>query len=457
MTGDGEAAGPAVVVVEGDRIASVTPAESPGPDDTDFSGKLLTPCFVNAHTHLAMAAFRGIGGSAAMRGNVVEDLFFRLEDQLTAADVRAFVRVGAWESVLAGVGTVWDHYYRGLAIAEGVADVGLAAVVAPTLQDLAGPGVALTDEAWAETEALRGDRWASLGIVPALGPHATDTVSDALFERIADAADSWNLPVHMHAAQSLEEVERSWEQHGCSPFERLERLGILDAGASTLLVHAVFASDADRDRLRPGRNVLGFCPSSQSWFAFPAPVDDWVADGIGFVVGTDCAACNDGMDVRAELKLVGGGGSFAVAYSEAARAFARRGNLLQARALQAERMACLGRREDLQEPGRLLRSLWAEPAALHPGLNVGTLTPGARADVAVWDLEDPALWPGLDPRRGLALAAATPALHGVVLRGRKLGEWGRFRSSVLESEAWISARTEADARLGELLKRAGVA
>ncbi len=456
LRGDGGEPAPATVVVDGTTIAAVEAADAPGPDDLDLRGKLVTPCFVNAHTHLAMSAFRGIGGAAAMRGNVVEDLYFRLEEQLTFEDVRAFVRMGAWESVLAGVGTVWDHYYRGLAIAEGLADVGLGGVVAPTLQDLAGPGKDLTDEAWADTDALRSEAWTARGIVPAVGPHATDTVSDVLFARIAERAEDWNLPIHLHVAQSLEEVERSWERWGCSPIDRLDALGVLDAGPATLLVHAMFASDADRDQLRPGRNWLGFCPSSQSWFAFPAAVDDWVADGLGFVVGTDCAACNDGMDVRAELKMVGGGGAYAVAFSEAARQFARSGDLPRARALQAERQASLERRAELQEPARLLQAVWADAGGLHPGLTVGELKAGARADVAIWDLQDPALWPALDVQRGLALASSTVALHGVVLGGRARGEWGSFRSSLLASDDYAESVAEAEGRLAALLARAGI-
>jgi hypothetical protein len=76
--------------------------------------------------------------------------------------------------------------------------------------------------------------------------------------------------------------------------------------------------------------------------------------------------------------------------------------------------------------------------------------------VAIWDLQDPALWPALDVQRGLALASSTVALHGVVLGGRARGEWGSFRSSLLASDDYAESVAEAEGRLAALLARAGI-
>jgi hypothetical protein len=95
---------------------------------------LLLPALVNAHTHLAMGALRGITDGDAFTGNVVEDLFFRLEVALEPEDVRAFVRMGCWEAMLAGTGCVWEHYYFGDAIADAFLDTGITGAIAPTLQ-----------------------------------------------------------------------------------------------------------------------------------------------------------------------------------------------------------------------------------------------------------------------------------------------------------------------------------
>jgi hypothetical protein len=53
-----------------------------------------------------MSAFRGIGGVAALSGNVVEDLFFHIESLVQPSDIRAFTRMGAYEALLSGTGVV---------------------------------------------------------------------------------------------------------------------------------------------------------------------------------------------------------------------------------------------------------------------------------------------------------------------------------------------------------------
>eukprot|EP00965_Chrysotila_dentata_P126498 4182684-Pleurochrysis_carterae.AAC.2 len=211
-----------------------------------------------------MAALRGIEGAegleASRRGDVVSQLYFKLEQHMSAGDVRAFCRMGAFESLLGGVGLVWEHYYHGLSIAEALQETGLAGVVAPTLQDMAGPGVPLLERAIGETAAIAAD--ASLresGIFAALGPHATDTVSAPLWRRIvATAAELGGLPVHTHLAQSAEEVRAvSRANNGLSPLGLLHHTGMLGSQLPLMLVHGNYLSGADLDLLGEPNQARG--------------------------------------------------------------------------------------------------------------------------------------------------------------------------------------------------------
>ena len=265
----------------------------------DLGDRLVAPAFVNSHTHLGLCVLRGVQNWLVDQHNVVEKLYFKVERFLLPGDVRAFVRMGAYESLLCGVGTVFEHYYHGRQVAEALLDVGLTGLVAPTLQDLDGPGVPYLEPQLEATEAIDADaRLAKAGIIAALGPHATDTVSSELWARVREVAEARDLVIHAHVAQSVEEYERSIERHGCSPIERLSREGTLDAGRGFLMVHGLFASDANLERLDPKRHALGFCPFSQLQFDFPNPILGWIRRGLAVVIGTDAASCNDSMNVR---------------------------------------------------------------------------------------------------------------------------------------------------------------
>ncbi len=445
------------------RIVAVdegAPAAMPGAgaDATvDLGRHLVTPTFVNGHTHLAMAAFRGAAGLAALRGNVVEDLFFRLEQDLTADEVRAFTRLGAFESLLAGVGTVFDHYYQGEAVAAALADVGLTGVVAPTLQDLAGPGRLGHRAALEATVAI--DESAELraaGVVAALGPHATDTVSAELWRAAVDLAIARDLPLHAHVAQSLEETARSLARHGTTPLGWLAQEGILERAGRLLLVHGIFVTDADLARLDPARHTLGFCPYSQVQFCFPAAVARFARAGLPWCVATDCAASNDSMNVQKELRLVSGMGLAAATFSDAADRFAvGAGTPAAATALDAARQAAFDAWAPLRDPAALLATVWSVPGRLHPALPCGALEPGRLANLLVLDPDHPALWPALDPLRALVMGDVAPAIEAMMLRGRFLGRRGDFGRSVLEL-GYGEVRAEATARLAERLRRLGL-
>ena len=444
---------PALIEVNGALIEHVTPltrSELTHTPDVDLGARLLAPAFTNTHTHLCLSALRGLVGRDALQGNVVEDLYFEVEQRMSAADAKALARVGAYECLLSGTAVVWEHYYHGLAMAEALEEVGLSAALAPTLQDLEGPGVGMLDAMLDETLQLdTSARWADAGIVAVLGPHATDTVSDRLWRQVVDLAESRALPIHAHVAQSPEELTRSLERHGCPPLTRLRRLGVLEQRA--LLVHGLYVGD---DELHDLSGVtLGYCPAAQAQFDFPAPVQQWLAGGAALALGTDAGSCNDTMDIAAELRSLAIGGGFAITDAPARRAFSASPTPQTLAALVSHRKAAQRQRLSSTE---VLSTVWSTPGQLHPRLPVGAIAAGHRANLLVLDLDHPSLWPGRNPLRALVYGTCTGAIHGLMVSGRWIGTRGDFAGSLLRSEAWQEGIAEATARLDALLARTGL-
>ncbi len=388
---------------------------------------------------------------------MVEDLFFKVESSLEVGDAEALARWGAYESLLCGVGMVWDHYYHGEAVASGLSQAGISAVVAPTLQDITGPGAHMWAEQLDATERLASASWAERGIWSAFGPHATDTVSADLWGEIVGRASATGLPVHAHVAQSIEEYERAFERHGCSPVEWLERLGALGEDvASFLLVHGIFVSREDLARLSPERHTLGFCPYSQLIFSLPADVAAWQESGIPWVVATDCAASNDAMTVQKELRFVAGLRAMGAAHSVQRESFTQGGGLEAARALATRRAREYEERRGWADSSFLLERVWGAPGRMHPEARAGALEPGALANLAVWDVEHPSMWPGDRPLRALSMGDTAGALQNLMVTGRWRGEHGDYAGSITRSPEYREARDEATARLRALFSRAGV-
>lgn len=425
----------------------------PGPFDEVLGDRIIAPAFVNAHTHLALHGCRGLARPELLRGNLVEDLFFEVEKHLTAKDVKAFARVAGLECLLGGVGTVFDHYYHAESTAHAMRDLGLVGLVAPTLQDLAGPGVGLLEQALDTTRALAGGDWAEAGIHAAVGPHATDTVSRELWRQALDLAEELDLVLHAHVSQSAEETLRSLDRRGCSPLQWLRTEGFLDGPVRQLLVHVLYESADEVLRLDPARHVLGVCPHSQMQFAFVAPVSEWDAAGMEWFIGTDTGASNDRMSLQREL-----GTLFAIATVGVIGAAKEQ---LSSRTVDPERIAVLEAARKAASASRLhdvqtlLYRAWAAPGRWAPGLHVGEIAAGARAQLIVIDPAHPAFWPASDPLRAFAYGDVPMALWGVIAGGEWVGERGNPHLCLREPEVqeWI---VEATSRHMDLMKRAGI-
>jgi len=111
---------------------------------------------------------------------------------------------------------------------------------------------------------------------------------------------------------------------------------------------------------------------------------------------------------------------------------------------------------DLNDPARLLQTVWQIPGRLHPRMPLGRISQGHIANLAVWDLDHPAFWPGSDPLRALAFGNIGGALDGLWVNGRLVGELGSHAQSLLQSPHYKACREEADARLQALLRKIGI-
>lgn len=418
---------------------------------------VLVPSFVNAHTHLAMAPLRGITDLARRKGNVVSDVFFALESEMTAADVRAFTRMGAWESVLSGVGEVWDHFYFGESIAEGLVDAGLTGVVAPTLQDLAGPG-AMDSEAQLEAtlRIAESSQFRGAGVRAALGPHATDTVSEELLERARDVALAHGLAVHMHAAQALEEV-RSFEE------TRKERRGEGREGIANLLIstfsqvpllvaHGLHFSAEECAKLAQHEAVLAYCPYSQLQFGVLSPFSSWLEGGGKWVLGTDCVASNDALDVQRELALVGGNAALRASFSSERERLVAGGGADASAEVEAVRKSLL-EAPGCADPHCLLEAAWGLPLS---GWSAGSraLGVGSLANFLVLDEHHPALFPGDDMLRTLAYGSTAGAIKWSCTGGRLCGLKDGLARELLNSAEYRDGLDECVRRRDELFARA---
>ena len=425
---------------------------------TVYEGKLLTPAFINPHTHIAMNFFRGLSASASStKGNMIEDLFYHVESHLSYEDVLAFSRMGAYENLLNGVGMVWDHYYHGLAVAHALADVGLTGVVAPTLQDLSGPGKDSWEEEWQQTHTINQSKdFRKNGIFAAFGPHASDTCSADLWTKVINEASKHKLPVHCHVAQSFEEYERIEQREGLSPVSWLASLGLFSEQAPVLAVHNIFSNTKDLEIMAQSKSLrLCFCPFSSLIFAIPSAINLWDQHQIPWCVGTDCVASNDSMNIQKELRFIAGMPMYNLSQSQSYLNFIAGQTPHKLKALNTERRAAWESSRNMREPKELLDKVWQIPGSLHPQLQAGQIAPGHLANLVIWDLNDPSIWPSRSLHT-IAMGDTSRAIYQMICNGVFMGNDGQFESGIRHSTKFQEHLTEAKARFHSMLNRCGL-
>jgi cytosine/adenosine deaminase-related metal-dependent hydrolase len=167
-----------------------------------------TSGLVCAHHHLYSALARGMPAPPVTPvdfGQILEQIWWRLDAALDLDMLRASARLGAVEALLAGTTGIVDHHESPNAIegsldviAEASAEVGVRVVCAYGVTDRHGPDGA--------ARGLReNERFLSAGGRGMVGVHAAFTCTDDTLATAAALAAEHGVGVHIHVAEGPED------------------------------------------------------------------------------------------------------------------------------------------------------------------------------------------------------------------------------------------------------------
>ncbi|MCB9025336.1 MAG: amidohydrolase family protein [Bdellovibrionaceae bacterium] len=290
------------LLIENGKIAFISQEEpsTPLPSEKlviDASNFIISPSFINAHSHVAMNIFRDL---AHQQQNMIHDLFFPWEKKLDPEIVTALSYPYIWGGLLSGTSTFADHYYFESGIVKALEQFGVKGLIGETTADL--NGAFPSKENWNQTKKwIENWPYDRDKFVPVVAPHAGDSVSESLLKDIARFAKQNQLPLHMHLSQTAQELEFCLKNYNMSAVEFAEKCGVL--GPNTIAVHLVSASDKDLQIIKDTGTVFGFTPVSEIIYERLPNFKKILELEIPFALGTDCAASNDTSDLISEMKV----------------------------------------------------------------------------------------------------------------------------------------------------------
>ncbi|WP_456423085.1 amidohydrolase family protein [Thermococcus sp.] len=248
------------VLIEGNTIRAVVPVKELRNWDVDevYGGEnhVVIPGFINAHTHVAMAKFRGLGEDLPTE-EWLEKIVWPMEKEWTRKEIRKWAEVGIREALANGSTTINDHYFFADEIAKVAQRLGIRAFIGQTVMDEVNFSLASPEGGFRFFKKWLGR---SELVTPVLAPHATNTVSLGLLREIAELSKETGAKVHIHLAQSRWEVEQVKRRYGLSPVELLGKAGLLNE--KTIGVHGVYLKEGDFSKLAQAGSTLVHCPTS---------------------------------------------------------------------------------------------------------------------------------------------------------------------------------------------------
>jgi 5-methylthioadenosine/S-adenosylhomocysteine deaminase len=416
------------IAIEGDRITAVHALAAGGAHRDgwtgrrlDARGKLVTPGFVNAHYHSHDILLKGCFDPEPLEAWVLNALP-RTYPPRSREEIRLRTLLGAVECIRSGITTVQDMVTlfplepeRVDAVVDAYDTAGLRAVIGLQVANVSPLD---TVPYWRETipaEAQAGllgpppklgDVPEPLGLIEseyrarrdqhsritwALAPSSPERCSRDLLERFGDLARRLALPVVSHIYITKAEAVGARlrvAEFGGSLIALLKATGLL--GPRTALAHGVWLSPAEIEEVAAaGASVVLNHMSNLKTKNGVAPIRRLLGAGINLALGCDNCSCSDCQNMFQAMKMF----VLLAAVSDPQPGPPDAVDALRAGTLNGAR-------------------------ALGLDGQVGRIAPGMKADLALFDLADPAYVPLNSPARQLVYAECGRGVDTVLIDGQ---------------------------------------
>ena len=399
------------VLIRGGQIAAVGQGiVAPAAQVVQAAGCVVTPGLVNTHHHLYQTLTRAVpGGQDALLFGWLKTLYpiwsrFGPEEMFVSA------QIGLAELALSGCTMTSDHLYlypNGARLDDTIAaagEVGLRFHPTRGAMSIGESAGGLPPDSLVEREeailrdmirvvdAFHDPREGAMVRV-GLAPCSPFSVSRDLMREAALLARDKKVMLHTHLAENDEDIAYSLAQFGCRPGQYAEDLGW--TGDDVWHAHCVKLDAGEIGLFARSGTGVAHCPCSNCRLGSGiTPVRAMRDAGVKVGLGVDGSASNDAGNLVAE---------------------ARQALLLQRVARGADAMSA---REALE-----IATLGGARVLGRP--DCGSLEPGKRADLAIWDvsgIESAGSW---DPVASLMLCGPT-RVRDLYVEGRAVVREGQM-------------------------------
>lgn len=260
---------------------------------------LMTPGFVNGHTHLGMSYFRNYADDLKLM-DWLENEIWPIENKLTADDIYWSSLLSICENIKSGVTNFCDMYYEMDKVCDATIISGIRGTLTRGLTDNDGKGKEKLKSVRELYNNYHNKANGRIKVVPA--PHAIYTCSENFLREISDLSKDLDGIINIHLSETKGEVENSLKEHGMTPISYVNSLGLLDN--HVIAAHCVHITDEEISLIKDKKFYPIYNPTSNLKLASGfTPVEKLLKNNIIMGIGTDGDSSNNSQNLLQDMHI----------------------------------------------------------------------------------------------------------------------------------------------------------
>lgn len=265
----------------------------------DVTGKIVMPGLINCHTHLGMSIFRATNDDLTL-DSWLNNKIWPIEDRLTDDDLYYTTLLSMVEMIKTGSTCFNDMYFGYKGSIPAIKKCGVRGIYGRCLMgNMDKDSICRVDDFKKLYEEYKDDDKIRLSIAP----HALYTCNLEYLKLCSDLAKEYNLPIHIHLSENVNEVKTVTNKFGMKPMEVLDKVGMLEK--RVILGHGTFLSDSEINMIKDCD--VSVCTNPVSNLNLGCGIADLVKykkNGINVCLGTDGQGSGNSLNLFYTMSLV---------------------------------------------------------------------------------------------------------------------------------------------------------
>lgn len=378
-------------------------------EEYDGRKKLLSPGFVNLHTHSPMTLLRGYAENLPL-DRWLNDRVFPFEDQLNCDRAYYGTMLSIAEMLSSGTTSFTDMYFFGDGVMKAVIESGAKTNFGRSIVSFADEDIFKNDrfrEGVYLTEKYHNTENGRIKIDMSL--HAEYTNMLSIIQQFGEYTRGRGQINHIHLSETKSEHDACKEKYGKTPARLFYDAGIMDSPA--IFAHCVWVEDSDIDLFVEKGATVAHCPASNLKLGSGVcNTYKLLQKGVNIGIGTDSAASNNGLDIMREMYLA---------------------------AILPKGMC---NRADIVTPRDVFKMATVNGYKAQGRADCGVIKEGFKADLIVMNLNTPNMYPDFDIFNNIIYSADKSNVVLTMVDGKVLYKDGEFMTVDVEKIGYEVSR-----------------